>query len=213
VKTRYPRVQHAARTAEIVRTMKYAEKKNKDTTLGPFAGTLAADQGAVAAPWCLCVVAQGATANERIGRRIHAKSLFIRGRVLLPVTMTGAAGFRLVVFQDRTPNGALPTLGSVFEEDHILSPLNLGNSKRFKVLADEIGPSSELMSVDTYEGFTFERYLKLNTEIGYVVGAGAGTYADVLTNGIYAVVFAGGANCGANAPSVEIRCRLRYVDL
>lgn len=202
--------QAATRVATVNRNLKYAEKKSKDT---PFTmtGTLSPIETALVPTNCLCVISQGAGSDQRIGRRILVKSVYVRGRVFAPTTMTGAASFRMLVFQDKQPNGALAGATDLLIANEYLSPINLGNSKRFKILMDET-LDGRTISVDTNEGINFERYVKTNIEIGYVNGAGAGTEADVLTNGIYCIVFFGGFGAGATAPVGKLWFRIRYVD-
>jgi len=202
--------QAATRPATVNRNLKYAEKKSKDTQW-TITGTLSPTETAIVPTTCLCTTSQGAGSDQRIGRRILVKSVYVRGRVFAPTTMTGAASFRMIIFQDKQPNGALAAPLDLLLANEFLSPLNLGNSKRFKVLADET-LDGRTISVDTVEGINFERYIKTNIDVGYVNGAGAGTEADVLTNGIYAMVFFGGFGAGATAPTGKLWFRIRYTD-
>jgi len=210
VKTRIPKKQYASRTATVERVMKFAEKKDLTVKLEDQNGTIT--DGAAANPLCLCVVPQGATANSRIGRRIVIRSIYLTGRMHTPVALTGFAHFRVIIFQDRTPNSALPTIAALMLENHILSPLNLGNTKRFKVLADErLG--GQMFSGETNGGMVFDRYIKTNIEVGFVPGTGANDYTDVLTNGIYVLVFAGGSTAATAPPMYDLYWRIRYVDM
>lgn len=203
--------QLGTRTAAVERNLKYAEKKNWDGSLDWIGNTNGTGGEASITPInCLSAIPLGTTANNRVGRRIHAKSLYITGRVFAQTNLVGTAAFRMVVFQDKQPNGALPTVTQVLESDHILSPLNLGNAKRFKVLADERG---QMVSVDTIEGYLFERYIKLNLEIGFTNVAGAVDHTAVLTNGLYMLVFLGGWTVTSGSSFATMKTRLRFIDL
>jgi len=203
--------QAATRVATVNRNLKYAEKKSKDTPFN-ISGTLSPIETALVPTTCLCVISQGAASDQRIGRRILVKSVYVRGRVFAPTSMTGAASFRMLVVQDKQCNGALPAATDVLLVNEYCSPVNLGNSKRFKILMDET-LGGVTLSTDTQEGINFERYVKTNIEIGYVNNAGAGTEADVLTNGIYCIVFFGGFGAGSTAPVGRLYFRLRYLDM
>lgn len=210
VKAYTSRRQLGTRTTAVERNLKFAEKKNFDGDIN-WLGTTNPSEQAVAGTACLCAVPLGTSANNRVGRRIHCKSLYITARFFAPTNLVGAAAVRMIVFQDKQPNGAVPTVGQLLEADHILSPMNLGNAKRFKILADERLPT--LLSVDTTEGVLIERYLKLNFEMGFTNVAGAIDGTAVLTNGIYMIMFLGGFTVTSGVALGTVKTRLRFVDL
>jgi len=211
VKQRSFKKQAAGRTTAVSRSLKYAEKKNIDTNLGGAGGNV---DTAYAPLLCLCVCKQGAGAMDRIGRRINVSSIFVRGKVWAGLTQSGPAHFRMIIFVDHDPNGVVPTAAQVLEQDNYNSFSNLGNSKRFKILAEITPENGELLSTDTMEGFTFSRYIKTNITVGYNNSAGAGAATDVLTNGIYAIVYCGGTSLGSTiAPTLECKSRVRFTDM
>jgi len=210
VKAYRPKRQHATRTAAVERPLKYAEKKNIDTSLNA-AGTIT--ENAVAPILSLVTTTQGAGAGNRIGRRILVKSIFIRGRVACAGNMTGVGFFRMIIVQDKDPNGAgAPAPNAILDNDIITSMQNLGNSKRFKILAEITTPNGTSLSVDTDEGFLIERYIKTNIVVGYSNSAAAGTAADILSNAIWCLFYLGGGTTGSNPPNFNGSARVRFVD-
>jgi len=210
VKAYTSKKQRATRTAAVERNLKYAEKKNIDTPFN-LTGTLSPVETALTPTACLCVCSQGAAADERLGRRIRVKSIYVRGRISVPTNMTGSGMFRMIIFQDKQPNGSVPGATDLLQANEFVSPINLGNSKRFKILADET-LGGILFSLDSDEGRTFERYIKTNIEVGYTNNILTGTAADVLTNGIYAMFFLGGFGAGVGAMVGRVYFRVRFVD-
>lgn len=209
VKTYKSKRATATRTAAVERPMKYAEKKNIENNLDATGSTA---ETAIAPIACLVITTQGAGATNRLGRRILVKSIFVRGRVYCPSNMTGVGAMRIIIFQDKEPNGAVPTITQLLVTDHIVSLSNLGNSKRFKILAEIGTPNGCMMSSDTDEGFLFERYIKCNIPVVYNDVNTSGTALDVLTNGIYAAIYLGCGGVLSNPPLLSCRCRVRFVD-
>lgn len=83
-------------------------------------------------------VDDGATPLTRIGRRINMTSLEIRWIGSLAAASAGASPLRLVVIYDKQSNAVAPTAADVFAADVIYSTMNLANSRRFKVVVDEL---------------------------------------------------------------------------
>ena len=82
----------------------------------------------------------GTTPVTRIGRRIVMTSLTVRWQGYMAPTSTGAKGLRLLVVYDRQPNAATPAITDICQFDDMSSMMNLSNSKRFKVIVDELVP-------------------------------------------------------------------------
>lgn len=202
--------QGATRPAAVQRMMKPSEKKNIDTDVATnVAGTLT--ELAMSPIVCINTCVAGAlAAGNRIGRNIVMKSVFIKGRIHSPPTMTGAGFLRYVIVYDRESNGGIPAVTDIFKENAIWTMQNLGNAYRFKVLADE--KFQQPISPDDNEGILFERYIKCNLPVRYVDGAGVGTYADIVEGSLWMVTWCGGTSCATLAPYMWLRARVRYED-
>lgn len=77
----------------------------------------------------------GATASERIGRRLQLKSVLFRWN---GASLSNGFAFRVLIVYDREPNGAIPLITDVLEANNFNSPMNLSNANRFVILADEL---------------------------------------------------------------------------
>ncbi len=87
----------------------------------------------------LNLIAQGTDENERIGRKVTIKSVFIRFEVRLPTQTQGANASdvaRIIVYQDKQANGAAATVLGILESANYQSFNNLTNRKRFRTLMD-----------------------------------------------------------------------------
>ena len=68
-------------------------------------------------------LAQGATASTRIGRRVTAKKVSIRGQVYVPHKETGVVGYngfcyRVIVGIDKQTNGTATTVNHLLTSGH-----------------------------------------------------------------------------------------------
>lgn len=200
----------STRAATVQRPMKPSEKKNIDIT--PAANVLGnLTDNAMSPLVCLNPCTAGAlAAGNRVGRLITMKSILIRGRVHIAPNMTGVACFRYAIIYDRESNGGIPAITDVFAEDAIWARNKLGNSWRFKILADYKHPTG--LSVDDQEAIIFERYIKCNLPVRYVDGAGSGTYADIVEGSLWLATWCGGSCAAVQAPSMNIVTRVRYED-
>jgi len=199
----------ATRTVAVERQLKPLEKRNIDTVLD-VTGAVGGET-AVSPIASLVNCIPGPLATNRLGRKILVKSVFVRGRVTVGTGMTGVAFFRMIIVQDREPNGSVPEIAKVMATDEIFGLMNLGNGQRYKVLA-EINLGGIGLSTDSCEGMLFERYIKTNILISYVDGAGAGTAADILANGIYAITYLGGDSSAVGAVTLKGNARVRFID-
>jgi len=197
------------RTVAVERPMKPLEKRQIDTELNITSGL--GVETAISPISCISICQPGANSNNRLGRKILIKSVFVRGRVWATSGMTGAAFFRLMIIQDREPNGALPTIANIMATDEIVGLMNLNNGQRYKVLA-EINLDGEGLSLANRIGVCFERYVKTNIVAHYKDGAGAGDATDILANGLYAVTYIGGGSMGAASCNMISNFRVRFLD-
>lgn len=132
--------------ARIVRPMiKRALREDVETklfdlannNLGPidYSGTVVA----------LADIAQGDDINNRIGRKVQCKRLYLRIAIKAPTWSAGNyAQFRLIVFQDTMNTGTDPTTADVLETvgsaSSVLSPLDrqFAEANRFHILYDQV---------------------------------------------------------------------------
>lgn len=82
-------------------------------------------------------VISGDDFNNRDGRRIFMKSIFMRGSVNAQAFGAAQGMSRLIVFYDKQTNGAAPAILDVLVTATVASQLNLNNRSRFQILADQ----------------------------------------------------------------------------
>lgn len=187
-----PRQQSFAKQIGAVASDTAPEKKNVDG-----AGTLT---GAAAGTWSPVTlvngIAQGATANTRIGRRVTIKSMLVRWHSI------SVGVVRWMVVYDHAPNGALPAITDILTTDSFNGPMNLINNDRFMVLHDEV--------VNFTNGTSAAgkwNYKRQPLQMQYT-NAATGVIADITTGAIYMMAV---HNTGTVA--VVFSVRTRFTDL
>ncbi len=112
-----------------------AESKFHDVTiiipLAPFASFILTP---------LLTIPQGTIESERIGRKITITSVHMYATLTLnPNTnlQTSSELYRVIMFQDKQANGAMPVVLDLMEANNVQSFRNLANSGRFIFLYDE----------------------------------------------------------------------------
>lgn len=161
-------------------------------------------------------VTQGSDYNARIGRRTLMKSIFIRFS-LVPNTANSAPNgdfARVIVFYDCQTNGAAPIASDVLSVGtDYLSPLNLNNRDRFKVLHDKIismNPNVYTAGALT-AGDPMNKYWKLFKKINMEVifGGTNATVGSIQTGSIYLMYLSAGAT---SYSTLSYNARVRFID-
>lgn len=175
------------------------EKKNVDITTG---ATTSATAGLFSSFLLLNGMAQGATSNDRVGRKINMKSLLIRGHWIPPSTQSD---LRFYVVYDKQTNAATPSNATALTESppDIDSMQNLDGSDRYIVLVDEIIEMAQGASTRKQ----FKIYRKLNLEVIFNSNT-AGTVGDIVSGGVFAAF----ATSQGSTP-VSFKSRIRFTDI
>lgn len=149
-------------------------------------------------------VAQGVTAQTRIGRKILMKSLLVQGYI----TVTGSPAIpRIVIVYDRQANGALPAATDIFTSNTVMAAMNLDNRDRFLVVADIFpGDDSENLTGNSAGNFGYKRFIKMNLETIY--SGNAGTIADITSGSLLICTNLNGGTL-SNETGIQ---RIRFVD-
>lgn len=169
----------------------------------------------------------GSDFNNRIGRKIMLKSVYIRGYVVSEASANGpAVAFnnaqqcRFILFCDMQPNGAAPAVTDLLNTANPASHLNLNNRDRFKIYSDKefvldpyflVTTATQASAAMTNQVKTFKKFKKLNLEVIYNSTNG-GTIADINSGALYMLWIgsqAAGTNTDANA---VLSTRVRYLD-
>lgn len=175
------------------------ESKNLDV-----AGSVSSNLGAFVTPLVVSnlinLIGQGATENNRIGRKVTMTSLMCRW-AFDGSADTVAQGMRIFVFYDKQPNGAFPNITDVLTSSSHTGLMNLNNADRFIVLHDELVNE---MAITAAPIGSF--YVKMNLDSVYQ--SNGGTVADFATGAIYIAV----ANSTSTTRTLSFRSRVRYYD-
>lgn len=171
--------------------------------------------------------ALGSDYTQRIGRKTHIKSIFIRGSMsisaatVLTTQSTPAQVGRMILFIDYQPNGATPAVADVLVPGapNAYDMLNLDNRDRFKILKDKVFSFDpfryNIVATTAVAGFNrtihnFKIYKKCNIETIFN-GTNAGTIADINSGALY-LLFMGTEAAGATAAVATVSTRCRFLD-
>lgn len=173
------------------------EAKFLDTGFAAIPVTTTAGIGAA----CYNGVAQGTGGSQRIGQQICSKSVSYHINVDQATTTPVSANVRIIIFWDKQPNGANPTVAQLIQGTADINAfLNVSNKERFVVLRNLMfSLSVNGMNTDFKEG-----HIKLNMLTTFT---DAGTIPR--TGGLF-VYFV--SDAAANPPTATFQLRFRYTD-
>lgn len=153
--------------------------------------------------------ARGDALNERIGRATHMQSVYVRGLVDANATTGIAQIARVLIVYDRQANGVAPAITDILTHVHPYGHVNLSNSLRFSVIADQ-----DYEIYDRTNGGDVDRsiniYRKLDLPVHYNSGD-AGTVADITTGALYLIGLTNAA-IGDTDSTMQVQARVRYTD-
>lgn len=174
-------------------------------------------------------VATGDSFDNRDGRKIVLKSIFIRGHVLpQDPQYTQPQHCRIMIVQDMQNNSVAAETNSTTSQTFAalvlktgtesISNLNMQNAGRFKVLRD----TEFVIGKQNYTGaagaaasgggvYKYKKYLKVNIPVHYS-GTGS-TGASIMDNAIYVLTIGSADNTGTGGMAFNFESRVRFVDV
>lgn len=175
----------------------------------------------------LAVPVLGSDFNQRIGRKILLKSVYIRGFVatepaLAPTAATSAAAqqVRMMIVSDMQPNGSAPAITDILVAATASSQLNLNNRDRFRIITDKtyvLGPYNNVTTATQAtqiasgaQIINIKKYKKLNLEMIFNATNG-GTIADIASGALF-MVWIGSTAASGNDANAIVSTRVRYAD-
>lgn len=207
------------------------EKKGVDTDL---TGNCSATTNTNTSTFAVNLTEPGTNSWNRIGRKMHLKSLRVR---LVPgiayATDNGArsAMIRVVVVWDKQPSGVLPTFDTIFGNTtqdgtesvlEMTAPIRYDNMDRFKILRDVLRPVNQqsqqttgtMTLINSNFGEFIDEYIDLKgLESVFSGQSSPTTIADLSSGGLYVIYRAQfDSASGDVTPSVTGFARLRYTD-
>ncbi len=167
----------------------------------------------------LCLIPQGITESNRIGRKYTIRHLEMRGDLILPTTAVAAQTgdrTRVIVYVDTQTNGVTAAAADIIEATvNINRFTNLANQGRFRILMDRVyvtkshagsgrGSTDTLSYAEDIVNFRFSKSLKLAIENSTVDGAITGIRSNNI--GVLAI--------GTAAPvtGLKYEARVRFSD-
>lgn len=160
----------------------------------------------------ISTISQGASVNQRIGKRAFYKSLLIRGIAFSSTTTTLLDAVFLVIY-DKRPTGALPAITDILTSAAPSAFMNDNNTGRFEVIrrqdfcliGNQLTPSTgkEAQSVDMFiplkkRPITFE-------------SAGTGAIGDIDSGALYLITLSSVVP-GSTAGILRVSCRTRFTE-
>lgn len=181
------------------------------------------------------LVQQGAGSWNRVGRKLHLKSLRLKGVVqftINPSAVTGTAvlpGYRCIVVWDKQPSGAaIPAFDQIFgitAQDGtetcptITCPPRYDNMDRFRIMKDMFydAPNLALSAIgngpNTAVNIEMDEYISLPSLETVFSGQSAPmTIADISTGALYVIHRQTSAAGGASSVTFSGIARIRYTD-
>lgn len=162
----------------------------------------------------------GTDYDDRIGRKITIKSVYVRGFGYIQAAATGGSAqdapiqlHRMILVWDKQPNAAIAAITDILAIATSSSHLNLNNRDRFLVLKDKqwvVGPLNATQGLNGNCGYPIKVYKKMNFEAVYN-GTNGGTIADI-TTGALLLVTIGDVASGLDDGVANVKTRIRFVD-
>lgn len=181
------------------------------------------------------LIQTGSTFTNRVGRRIEMSSLHLTGAITNIANRTTVANdyARIIIVYDRQPNGAVPTIGTIFASydqttsatTSVTSGINPDERERFVVLMDQrmVLPPCDQASVGvtpqtigSIEGnkdvWSVNRFIKLRgLTTHFKADSSPAVIGDIATGSLLAITW-GSIGAGGEAYTYHYEARLRYKD-
>jgi len=158
-------------------------------------------------------IAQGNTPTTRSGRRVMVTSMKCMWQGSYAPTTTGTASLRALLVYDKQANAASPAATDILLSDNIYSPMNLNNSRRFKIIRDwevpctgTAGPQSWF--IKDYIDFTKNGKAGLGIEMN---NGNGGNVTDIISGSFTLLTYQSGSLLIAS-PVNNFHIRTRFTD-
>lgn len=161
----------------------------------------------------IATIAQGASVNQRVGKKVVLKSLQGRGFMFNGSTATVNDVAFLIVY-DKRPTGSLPAVTDILVAATSNAMNNDANSGRFKILkrCDALLAGIPATSNGVGPAESVDFYMKLNGLQEVFKAAGTGAIGDIEEGAMY-LVTVGNVAAGTAAATLQIGLRTRFIDV
>jgi len=161
----------------------------------------------------IATIAQGASVNQRVGKKCVYKSLQARGAMFNGSTAVFSDVAFLIVY-DRRPTGTLPGVADILVSASSVAMNNDANSGRFKILkrVDDILLGVPATTLGDGAAKSIDFFLPLGGLPLVCKAAGTGAIADIEEGALYLVTVGSNA-AGTTASTLNITFRTRFIDV
>lgn len=160
----------------------------------------------------IATIAQGASVNQRVGKKVALKSLQIRG-VAINDTAATVNDVAVIIVYDRRPTGSLPAITDVLDTANAASFNNDSNSGRFKIIKrmDFVLTGNSTTPATGNEAMNLDCFIPLNGLPAVFKAAGTGAIGDIEEGALYCITV--GTNAAGTADAnAGMGFRTRFVD-
>ena len=161
-------------------------------------------------------IAQGASVNQRVGKKIKLKSLACRGWIYND-TAASANDVAFLIVYDRRPTGSLPAITDILVAANSAAFNNDANSGRFQIMKRDdfvlLGVPAIGSTMTDCSAVSADFYLNLRNLPCTFKAAGTGAIGDIEEGALYLVTVGnntGGSNNGAFG---SLAFRTRFIDV
>lgn len=160
----------------------------------------------------IATIAQGASVNQRIGKKCVLRSLQCRGNMYGNAAVTATDVAYMIVY-DKRPTGSLPTIADVLVSVSPQSMNNDNNASRFSILkrVDEIIVGSAANQYTAKSAYGADWYLNLRGLPMTFNAAGTGAIGDIDEGALY-LITVGGSGAGTTAGTLGVTFRTRFTE-
>lgn len=159
----------------------------------------------------IATISQGASVNQRIGKRAMYKSILMRGSTIAGSTGIGGDYAWLIVY-DKRPTGALPLITDILTAINTVSFMNDNNTARFQVVRrhDDVLIGNTTTPTTGKEMVNLDLFIKFRAPITFE-SAGTGAIGDIDMGALYFITVGNGP-AGTTAPLTSASFRVRFTE-
>jgi len=160
----------------------------------------------------IATIAQGASVNQRIGKRALYKSLLIRGHAVSGTATTVTDAAALVIY-DKRPTGSLPAITDILTAVSSRAFMNDNNTGRFEVVRryDFVFAGNSSTPTTGLEMQNFDSFVPLKRRPIVFESAGTGAIGDIDEGALYFVTV-GATATGTACPVFTVAFRTRFTE-
>lgn len=191
------------------------EKKFWDQTR---AVAVIGNSGGAAIQSPLALVAQGTTAETRIGQKMFVWDIQLKGQItMLANTNADSVVTRVMLVKDKQSNGATPNLGDILDlgaTNDVYAFRKTENLKRFTVLGDKLitinrrAGDGVAQNAEVVIPFRFYKKFTAGLKVMYKTNNSDGANLGIMDNNVWLLMFSD----SSNATVGEWESRIRFTD-